>query len=522
MKLEPDPARTSRLISLLLLTVTMTILLFITAQFFRRSVAAIRYPYELDYGEGQVLLDTLTLMNGGSIYDAPDSFPFTVSNYPPVYHVLAAALSSVTGAPLASGRALSALSTLLAGAFVGLIVMMASTRGRPTHFSPAAAAASTAAAMLFVSVWPVFIWGVFMRVDMLAILFSLAGLWAHLRWHAHPVLRHVCVALFLLAVFTRQAAVAGAASAIITTFVVDRRRGLRMGAAFCGAVIAISAVIYAATHGQFYFHTVTATATAFHWAGILVQLWYPLAQYRWLTLLAALGAIIALRSRESDTTSAGEQLRLAVPAYMVVSFLVSLTSGKVGSNINYVLELIAGACMVVGMLVGRILQERPPGWRAWMGPAAMIILLIQIVTPSLTPRLTDWWRFRIDPDTSAGDRALDRLRYAEGPVFSEDTTLLVLAGRPIEYQCYELTQLSLTGHWDQRPLLERFNRHDFALVLLRFDIADPTPLARTRFTPEMLVAIRENYRPVEKRGPYWFLVPSVPGAVGRRASPGVS
>ncbi len=498
----------------------MTCVLFLTVQFFRRSVAAIRYSYELDYGEGQVLLNTLTLMNGGSIYDAPGSAPFTVSNYPPVYHVLAAALSSVTGAPLATGRALSAVSTLLAGAFVGLIVMMASTRGRPTRFSPAAAAA--AAAMLFVSVWPVFIWGVFMRVDMLAILFSLAGLWAHLRWYAHPVLRHVCVALFLLAVFTRQAAVAGAVSAIITTFVVDRRRGLRMGAVFGGAVIAIFVAINAATHGQFYFHTVTATATAFHWTGILVQLWYPLAQYRWLTLLAALGAIIALRSSESDTTSACRQFRLAVPAYLVVSFLVSLTSGKVGSNINYVLELIAGACMLVGMLLGRILEEQPRGWRAWMGPAAIGILLFQIVTPSLTPRLTDWWRFRIDPDATAGDRALDRLRSAEGPVFSEDTTLLELAGRPIEYQCYELTQLSLTGHWDQGPLLERFNRHDFALILLRFDIADPTPLARTRFTPEMLGAIREHYRPVERRGPYWFLVPALGGDAGRRTSPGVS
>lgn len=516
---EEIAARAPRLISLLLLAVSTTLLLFLNIQFLRRSVAAIRYPYELDYGEGQIMLNTLALLNGTAIYDAPGNFPFTVSNYPPVYHVLVAALSSITGDPLASGRALSSLSTLLAGAFVGLIVMMASPRGPSTRLGPAAAAA---AGMLFVSVWPVFIWGVFMRVDMLAILFSLAGLWAHLRWHAHPRLRHVCIALFLLAVFTRQAAVAGAASAIITTFVVDRRRGLRMGAVFCGAAIAISAAMNAATHGQFFFHTVTATATAFHWAGILVQLWYPLAQYRWLTLLAALGAIIALRSRESERTPSGEQLRLAVPLYMVLSFLVSLTSGKVGSNINYVLELIAGACMVVGMLLGRILEERQRGWRAWIGPAAMIILLIQIVTPALTPRLADWWRFRIDPDTSPGDRALDRLRYAEGPVFSEDTTLLVLSGRPIEYQCYELTQLSLTGHWDQRPLLERFNRRDFALILLRFDIDDPTPLSRTRFTPEMLAAIRENYRPVEKRGPYWFLVPALRGVVDRRASPGVS
>jgi len=90
-----------------------------------------------------------------------------------------------------------------------------------------------------------------------------------------------------------------------------------------------------------------------------------------------------------------------------------------------------------------------------------------------------------------------RVAEARGPVLAdEDAGFLPLAGRPIELQPFELSQLSYAGRWDQSPLLEAIRRQRYALILI-YTVPD-IPVEQYRWTPEMLAAIDRAYVVQEK------------------------
>ena len=53
------------------------------------AVAAINFPFPLDYGEGPILDQVMRLLHGENIY-RPDlaQAPWVMSNYPPLFHLL--------------------------------------------------------------------------------------------------------------------------------------------------------------------------------------------------------------------------------------------------------------------------------------------------------------------------------------------------------------------------------------------------------------------------------------------------
>ena len=73
-------------------------------------VAAIRYPFELGYGEG-IVWQQAALIPGPRMYSSSQELPFIVFHYPPLYHLLARAALSIQPDFLAAGRLVSALST---------------------------------------------------------------------------------------------------------------------------------------------------------------------------------------------------------------------------------------------------------------------------------------------------------------------------------------------------------------------------------------------------------------------------
>lgn len=73
----------------------------------------LRWPYELDYGEGIVWQQT-NMMFTDRAYGAIDGVPGIVFHYTPLYHVMTRGLSEVTGTDmLYAGRLVSIISTLL-------------------------------------------------------------------------------------------------------------------------------------------------------------------------------------------------------------------------------------------------------------------------------------------------------------------------------------------------------------------------------------------------------------------------
>ena len=74
-------------------------------------------------------------------------------------------------------------------------------------------------------------------------------------------------------------------------------------------------------------------------------------------------------------------------------------------------------------------------------------------------------------------------------------------------QFYDFTQLAKLGVWDQTPFLDQIGRHQFALIVLTFDVSTDVLSYRNIVTPEMLDAIRASYMLDKQMWLYYVYVP---------------
>ena len=93
-----------------------------------RAGAALRYPYQLDYGEG-IVWQQLRLIGQGRGYGPIDGVPAIVFHYPPLYHQVTAWLAALTGGDeLQTGRTLSLACTLIAAALIARLAALLAPR----------------------------------------------------------------------------------------------------------------------------------------------------------------------------------------------------------------------------------------------------------------------------------------------------------------------------------------------------------------------------------------------------------
>src|SRR5690606_17486720 len=75
-----------------------------------------------DQGEGFELADTILFSHFEWPYRDTETFPFYSSNYPPLFHIIAAPFAWLFGAAYWYGRLLGFLSTLVTAAAIALAV----------------------------------------------------------------------------------------------------------------------------------------------------------------------------------------------------------------------------------------------------------------------------------------------------------------------------------------------------------------------------------------------------------------
>ena len=281
------------------------------------------------------------------------------------------------------------------------------------------------------------------------------------------------VALLLTAaIYTRQSY--GMAAPLAACVWLARSAGWRRALTLAASIVALGMVVFAvldlASGGGFRLNTYDP--------GSLVRY---LSDVWMLMPLALIGAgVYAV----SAGWSAVPSWRLIAP-YLVGALLAALTIGKVGSNVNYLLE--AGAA--VSLSLGALLAWQRPRWIAQAAIALLLALDVSLMVlaspyrPVVQARLAE---------REPAQRLLGIVHDARGVVLAdEDIGLLPLDGRPIYFQPFEMTQLARAGRWDQRPFLDALERQAFAAILL-YRIPQ-VPLHRTRWTDEMLTTIERRY-----------------------------
>lgn len=511
------PAGLTRWIVAAAILSALVLLAWDAQAFLTAALKAIRYPFELDYGEG-IVWQQAEQMRTGDAYGSIIGFPAIVFHYPPLYHALTLAVSSVAGIDmLKAGRIVSVAATLLTGLLAGLIAAR-TVQGEIKRSAALLCAAIASLAVLSLS--PVSAWGPLMRVDMVAVAFSLAGIWCTMQAFARPRFIHLAGVCFVAAVFTKQTAIAAPAAAFLTLLLLKPRTAFAGIATCLGLGLAVLAPLAWVTHGGFLRHIFLYNINRFDPTrlGAMVGV---LAQHG--AYIAVVAIALAKRRRikpfsirelrENQEQRHGDASLLLLLVYLAFAAVMMLTIAKVGSNINYMVE----ALCVVAILVGVACKEAAEALVTGSGVGGPSGFLLRVALPvavavqamSVPRPAEDELR---EPKLTQARQLVQMIHEAKRPVISDDMVLVKRAGRQVVWEPAIFAELASKHMWDERPFVARVRSGRFAFFITRSHRG--RPLFDSRYTPAVADAMDAAY-PVQRRmGDYVLHLPS-DGAAAR-------
>jgi hypothetical protein len=499
-------------ITFLLQAVALFVLLLYGIMFIQHAIAVIRFPYQMDYGEGLEIYAVARLQSGQPLYGDITQPPYHTLEYPPLYTLVVSPVAALVGLRYAAGRAVSVMLALVIAGLLGRLVY------EETHLRWT----GVATGLLWLASHFVYSWAVLMREDMLSLTFSLLGLYFFWRGYIRQGrARYVMVAmvLFVAAAYSRATA-AWAAAACLAYLALTRRWKLASQALalYAGLGLAVFGLLQVVTGGEFFRHLVLYNLQPWmlsRWLAALGRAWamYPPAI---LAGLAMLG--LALLRRWP-----------ALPAlYMALAWLSSATTGKIGAYFNHMLEASAATWLACGLMLGWASRSKKGLWPL-VASAALLVqaaLLVHLPYSLQSGVLPPWTALKpalraparasraaylwtpSDADAQAAAPLDQRVRETPGLILSEDGSFTATHGRPMWIQFQPFTQLAKNGVWDQTEFVEQIRSRQFALMLLQFDTAtDVRSYRPSIMTAEMLDAMRESYVLEKQIWLYYVYVP---------------
>jgi hypothetical protein len=393
--------------------------------------------HEFTQVESVVALHVKMLVNGEGLYYDLNSYPFTVSPYGPIFYSLSS-LTHRMGAPLfQGGRLLSVLALLVTlwSAWRVLRLLVDDPNARMTGV------------LLIASTSNILFWSTVGQVDMLACCFSLAAFVEFLVWCRRRSTLTLCLSgLFvILAIFTKQTAVASGMAIAMCLLVQDRRTAAWWIAGV--AVMGLSVVIAldAFTAGRYLDNAIRANLNPFSATKLQAHLRYFLVAAGSLLVVVMVG----VRNLSSRTAPLYLYAALAIGVFLA-------TAPKIGSDLNYQIEpmLLLGLCAACTLDGLDFFRRWSAGDRTWITLLHLPLLLHILVNTCLTANaLTE--RARLEPVKRAENAAL-------GP-FLEDSQARVIS-----------VQLDGLVHWRGRMEVEPL----IYTLLVEAGMADPTAVRR--------------------------------------------
>jgi hypothetical protein len=99
------------------------------------------------------------------------------------------------------------------------------------------------------------------------------------------------------------------------------------------------------------------------------------------------------------------------------------------------------------------------------------------------------------------------IENSDSPILSEDSGLLVNNNQNVLYQPFIMRQLMASEQWDQSPVVQSIHDKKYEYVMLHFNVANKEDWRTSRWSPNQIRAIDENYELSTQSGKYWIYVP---------------
>jgi len=180
-------------------------------------------------------------------------------------------------------------------------------------------------------------------------------------------------------------------------------------------------------------------------------------------------------------------LWMLVAPYLLGALISAVTIGKIGSNVNYLLELCAALSLAAGVVIAT--SQKHISLQSVR--AIIIVVLVLGIGRMVHFTLTDYASDLMNRWASLNKLSELSTIVAETPgeiLADEYMGMLTLQGRPLTIQPFEVTQLAWAGKWDQTPLLNSINNKEYAAIII-YD----KPWAQERWTQEMFKAVARSY-----------------------------
>ncbi len=464
------------------------------------------FPYPLDDGEGFCLNQALRLASGQALYPPIDSLPYIVTNYPPVFPAILNFFINIENPSLITGRMISVISTIVLGLATAGCVRAATGDNR----------AGWIAALMILASPVIYFWGALLRVDLLATALGMVALWIAMSAGGPRVFWSL--PFLLAAIFTRQSAVE-AFIAIAIGLLSSREKGNNSGKYFLIFIISwviggliVLFLLQNWSGGEFWKHTVTLTRTQFYPARIL-------SAAEWILPVHALMFLLALFALPRALT---DNRRRMLGIFFIASFATSLLAGKVGSDLNYYMNLITASACLTGLFAADLFSAFQKQKKIRL--VAVMLLIPAALAQSGFIEGDRAWSFTPRSDSTqndyrSGENIVEILSSVNGPILSEDEGFCLLAGHEVLFNPFIMSELAREKIWDQEPFVRAIEEKQFDLIMLRFDVNDPghddrpsvgTYAGWDRFTESMERAIADNYEidfnisPIYMRR-WWFI-----------------
>lgn len=459
--------------------------------FVRYLIAAVSYPFGLDYGEG-IVWQQAVLIPSKRMYGNIDQYPYIVFHYPPLYHLVVRLVHSVAGLPfLQSGRLVSAVSALVTSVLVGALsyrLARAVSLGRAVS-----AVGAVVAALVPTTFIPEITWAPLFRVDMLAGALTFAGLLLSERSIRNPGLVFAAVAAFVAAVYTKQTEIIAPVAALAVLALIPRRTAIT--AIGGGLLVAVAAllVLELKTDGRFLRHIVIYNVNTFRIENMVTMFRSQQAQIIYVGL-AFIGVYLTWRVwnqlKKSDPLSSlrhpGVALSVMMTVYFGLATLMLATTAKDGSYVNYLLDWMNAAAVFIGFTMAYALSRAfDPATADY--PFMLLVLValggqIKVLKAAELPQ-------SVRDEAPQLARLTALVRQARKPVLADDMVLLMKAGKEVPIEPAVFQELIRAGLWDQRRELDMVKSKSFAFVIQKSP-RDPNHLF---YTPAVAKAIRAAY-----------------------------
>jgi len=452
--------------------VALALLAWDAQQFLASGLRAIRYPFDLDYGEG-IVWQQAQQMRDGNAYGGITTFPSIVFHYPPLYHAMTLAFQQLSGLDmLKSGRIVSVAATLVLAVLAGLIAF---ETVRPERARNAAILCGVVACLATLTMWPLTAWAPLMRVDMVAMAFAFAGVWFSMKAFTRPRLVHLAAVCFVASVFAKQTAIAAPAAAFLTLFLLKPRTALAGIASSVALGLVVLGSLCWVTDGGFARHIFIYNINRLDF-GRLGAIVAVLARHCDYLCIVALGlaswrgegpALFAIRElRENLADQRGKACLLLLVFYVLFAAVMMLTIAKIGSNINYILETLCVVAVLVGISLrfvaavatGTAETERNAGVILAVGLPILLAVQALAVPAPLATELTG-------RPLAEMRQLVEMVRASSRPVISDDMVVIKRAGRDVVWEPSIFSELASKGKWDERPFVKRIRNGEIGFFI---------------------------------------------------------